>query len=466
MIFLTLVAIFFACAFVVLKFQERSLYILFLAAYTQNLVVPFLYTHGYVGLDSARALVLVKDLLLAQLFAWSVVVLFKQFRPPWPRPLKPLLVLTACCILRFLFGVLFLGDDWRQGLYILKVICFPLEILVVVTVLTALKPEFGKRFLRDITYILSALAVIAIAILVFAPQDFWVDNANIAVLQADVKGDSGNALDFDRGVSASGTMQGRELFAFMSAFRAIGTFGEALALSFSMTVPVLLLSLHYRKSIISVLSLVVATAALFFSLTRSAWIFCAIVGIYVLVRRGNYRVFVLVGGLILAFSLLFPPIGDFAATTISNISPSNDNADSEHAEGILWFYTRGFTDPANILGKGTNEGAQSIPESGYAYVLERFGAVAYASFLWFCFSIYRQLGSVSARKSVLSVFGQGIALAMLVVMHFSFYPFSLPTFMSLWYIVGLCLSSYLLPKNNSGREPIRIDGQVPHLPFA
>jgi hypothetical protein len=466
MIFLgALAAVVLASAFAVATLKERSLYLLFLAAYTQNLVVPFLYTRGYIGLDSARALVLVKDFLLGELFAWSVVILFKQFRPPWPRPLKPLLVLTACCILRYLFGVVFLDDDWRQGLFILKVICFPLEILVVVTVLTALKPEFGRRFLRDITYILSALAVVAIVILVFAPRDFWVDNANIAVLQADVKGDAGNALDFEQGVSMSGTMQGRELFAFMSAFRAIGTFGEALALSFSMTVPVLLLSLHYRKSIMSVLSLAVATAALFFSLTRSAWVFCAIVTIYVLARRGNFRVFVILGGMVLAFSLLFPPVGDFAATTISNISPSNDNADSEHAEGILWFYTRGFADPGNILGKGTNSGVQSIPESGYAYVLERFGVIAYVSFLWFCFSIYRQLGSPGVKPGVLSVFGQGIALAMLVVMHFSYYPFSLPTFMSLWYIVGLCLSTYLLPKNNSHHEPIRIDGQA-HLPFA
>jgi hypothetical protein len=459
----TILFVIFGCTLLVVKLKERCLYLLFLAAYTQNLAVPLLYTHGFVSLEAARALVLAKDVMLLELFSWSVVVLFREFRPPWPRPLKPLLVLTLCCILRFLAGALFLGDNWGEGLRILKSICFPLQILVVVTVLTARKPEFGTRFLRDITYILSLLAVVAIAILVFAPRDFWVQNANIAVLQADVKGEAGEALDFGEGVPMSGSMIGRELFSFMSAFRAIGTFGEALALSFSMAVPVLLLSLHYRKSILSILALTVATTALFFSLTRSAWVFCAIVASYVIVRRGHYRIFALAGASILAFSLLFPPVGDFAASTISNISPANDNPDSEHAEGILWFYSRGFTDGENILGKGTNPGSQTIPESGYAYVLEHFGALAYASFLWFCFSIYGQLKKPGSRPIALSVFGQGIALAMLVVMHFSYYPFSLPTFMSLWYVVGLCLSNYLLPKDQAGPELRKVETRVPEL---
>jgi hypothetical protein len=435
-------------AVLVWKFKEVSLYVLFLTAYTQNLVVPFLYTHGYVGMNSAKALILFKDLLLLLLFVWAVWTLFRQFRPPWPRPFKPLLFLTGYCIVRFFIGIM-LGDRFSEGLSIVRIICFPVEILLVVIVFTAVKPKFGARFLRDITYILSALAVVAIVILVFAPRDFWVQNANIAEIQADVKGEAGDALNFEQGVPMSATMQGRELFAFMSSFRAIGTFGEALALSFSMAVPVLLLSLYFRKSIVSVFSLIIAMAALFFSLTRSAWIFCAVVGSYVLLRRGWYRRFVLAGCLLFGFVVIFPPMGEFASTTISNLAPSNDNPDSEHAEGVLWFYTRGLTDTGNILGKGV-DARQSIPESGYAYLLEHFGALAYAGFLWFCFSIYRQLGKPSIRNSTLPLIGQGMALAILVVMHFSYYPFSLPTFMSLWYVIGLCLSNYLLPRNDSG----------------
>jgi len=447
--------------FLVWKLKERSLYLLFFTAYTQNLVVPFLYTHGYVEMSSARALILFKDVLLLELFAWSTLLLFRRFRPPWPRPMKPLLFLTGVCIVRFLLGVM-LGEHFKQGLPTVKAICFPLEILLVVMVLTALKPEFGTRFLRDISYILSALAVVAIVILVFAPRDFWVENANIAEIQADVKGEAEDALNFDEGVPMSGTMAGRESFEFMSAFRAIGTFGEALALSFSMAVPVLLLSLYFQKSTVSVIALTVATAALFFSLTRSAWIFCAIVGGYVLLRRGWHRRFVLAGCLLFGFAVVFPPVGEFASNTISNLSPSNDNPDAEHAEGVLWFYARGFTNTANVLGKGA-DAVQEIPESGYAYLLERFGALAYVSFLWFCFSIYQQLGKAGTRVSALTLFGQGIALAILVVMHFSYYPFSLPTFMSLWYIVGFCLSNYLVAKDNARPELRKLKSRVPEL---
>jgi len=462
-----LLAVLFGSAIAIWRLKERSLYILFFIAYTQNLVVPLLFTHGYIGKDSARALVLIKDFLLLELFVWSVAILHKRFRPPWPRPLKPLLVFTIYCMVRFLVGVLLLGENMSEGLYKIKIMVFPLEILVVVTVLAALKPEFGTRFLRDITYILSALAVVAIAILILAPRDFWVENANVAVLQADVKGsESDEALDFDKGLSYSGTMHGRELFAFMEAYRAVGTFGEALALSFSMAVPVLLLSFHFPKSFVSCLALTVAAGALFFSLTRSAWIFVAIVGSYVLIRRGWYRVFIFSAGLIVAFCLVFSPVAEFVTTTVENLSPANDNADSEHAEGLVWFYTRGFTDAGNILGKGMNGDVQTIPENGYAYVLEHFGAVAYVSFLWFCFSIYQQLKESGTRPCVLALFGQGIALAMLVVMHFSYYPFSLPTFMSLWYIVGLCLSSYLLPKNNLARRAIPLKRPAPRMRFA
>jgi hypothetical protein len=321
-----------------------------------------------------------------------------------------------------------------------------LEIVVVVAVLTAVNPEFGQRFLRDITYVLSFLAVLALVILVWAPRDFWVSRANIAELQADVKGDTENEMNFEEGLSLAGTMQGREVLGFLSSFRAIGTFGEALALSFSMAVPVLLLSLYFPKNIISVISLCVSVGALFLSLTRSAWIFCIFVVIYVLVRRRRYRLLSIVGGSTLAFVLLWPPMTEFATTTIAHLSPAADNPDSLHAEGILYFYSQGLTDTRNIFGKGMKAEAQEIPESGYAYLLEHFGLIAYVSFVWFCASLYRQLCKVTRESKCLVTLVQGIPLGILIIMHFSQYPFSLPCFLSLWYVVGLCLGGYLLPK--------------------
>lgn len=428
--------------------KHRALYFLFFAAYIHNLAVAFLYTHGFVGKDLARALILFKDFLLFVLFVWCLQALVKHFRTPWPRPFKALLFFTAYCIFRFAFGFLFLGDKLGEGLYRLKIICFPFEVLVVITVLTALHAKFGMRFLREMTYVLAVLAVVAIGILVLAPRDFWVKNANIAELQADIKGDTENELDFDQGLSLGGTMRGRELLAVFFSYRAVGTFGEALALSFTMTVPVLLLYFYFPKNIVSVLCLVAVSAALFLALARSAWIFCFLIGTYVLVRQRRFRPFLAVGGLLLAFALVWPPIVDFAAASVLNLSPSAQNPDSEHAEGILWFYSKAFSDLNNIGGKGMSPEAQTIPESGYAYLLERFGLLAYASFLWFCFSLFRLLRSVKRQPPVVAFIAQGISLGILVIMHFSQYPFSLPTFMSLWFVVGLCLSEFLLHKND------------------
>jgi hypothetical protein len=456
--------IFSLAGFVAWSLKERALYVLFMAAYTQNLIVPFLFTHGYIGLDLARALVLLKDSLLLLLFVWCGSALFKKFRSPWPRPLILLFFFTSYCLFRFALGALFLNDDWTEGLYRLKIICFPLEILVVVIVLTALKPEFAQRFLRFITYTLALLAVVAIAILIWAPRDFWVENANIAVLQADVKGDVENEMNFEEGLSLSGTMQGREVLAFLGSFRAIGTFGEPLSLSFSMAVPVLLLSFYFKsRAPAPILALMVSGAALLFSLARSGWIFCGIVGAYVLLRQRRYRPFMFIGGSIVAFFLLWPPMAEFVTNTVTNISPSADNPDSGHAEGILWFYTHGFSDTGNILGKGMKPEAQSIPESGYAYLMEHFGAVAYASFVWFCISLYRQFGQGRPGSDVLFQLAQGIPLGVLVVTHFSQYAFSLPAFMSLWYVVGLCLGSYLTLKEMPESAPAVLKARVPRI---
>jgi hypothetical protein len=455
---LILVAVLATTLWIVYELQERSLYVLFVAAYTQNFVAPFLYTRGYASADLSRGLVLFKDFLLLELFGWSVIALFKHFQPPWPRPLKPLLLLCGYCAFRLAIGVVFLGDNWSLGFYRLRNIWFPLEILIVVIVLTGLKPEFGKRFLRDMTYILAVLAVVALAIFAFAPRDFWLDNANIAAFQSDVKGDTETDLNFDEGLTFTGTMQGREVLQFLSYFRAIGTFGEAIALAFSMSVPVLLLFFHYRWTTISITALLVCTAALLFSFTRSAWVFCAIVALYTMMRRHWYRVLVGTAACIVVLFLAFPPLADFATITLENISPSADNPDSAHAEGVLWFYTRAFSDPANILGKGMGSEAQDIPESGYAYLLERFGLVAYASFIWFCLSLYRQLRKPGGAETDLATLAQGIPLGILIIMHFSQYPFSLPSFMSLWYVVGLCLGRFLVPKAAVAEEyvPLRV----------
>ncbi|HXX15502.1 MAG TPA: hypothetical protein VEJ47_11420 [Candidatus Eremiobacteraceae bacterium] len=460
MVFYVVVMAFVATLAVVIL-RQRSLYVLFLATYLHHFVVPFLYTNHYVGKEPAYGLFLFKDILLLELFAWSAVLLLTRFRRPWPLPMTPLLVLTFYCAFRFLVGAVFLGDEWGSGLIKMKMICFPLEILIVVMTLTALHPEFGKRFLRNMTYVLAVLAVVAVAIFVLAPRDFWLEHANIAEYNREIKGDTENEQDFDTGVPGSATMGARaEAFADFASLRAVGTFGDALTLSFQMAVPVLLLSFYFPKTPASVLMLLMSGAAMLCSLSRSGWVFAAVVGTCVLVRRRHYKLLLSVGSALLAVVLLWPPMTQFAVDTVSNLSPSAENADTFHAEGLLYFYTRGFSDPGNILGKGTRSEVRQIPEIGYAYLLEFFGLVAYGSFLWFCFALYRQFGKGS-QPDPLGVFVQGISVGMLVVMHFSQYPFAFTEFISVWYVVGFGLSRYLLLKTNPGEEPVQLRRRAP-----
>jgi len=452
---LSLVAVVALTITLVFRFKERALYFLFLVTYTQSFVIPFLYTNGVIGRDVARSMVLFKEFLLLELFVVSVVILFSRFRRPWPRPLRPLLFFTAYCIFRFVVGVVFLGDNLGQELFKLRMICYPLEILMVVMVFTALKPEFGERFLRDITYVLSILAVVAIALFLWAPADFWLEHANIAAYDLEVKGETDADLLPEKGISL--TSEGRAFFDFLSPFRATGTFGDALTLGFSMAVPVLLLLFHFRKSLTSALMLAASAGAMFFSLSRSVWLFCCIVGAYVLLRRRRYGLILLLGVLALTPFLLWAPLADFAAYSISDLSRTNPG--NEHAEGILWFYSRGFTDSGNILGKGMADEVQAIPESGYAFLLEHFGVLAYIAFLWFCISLYRQLRKDQSHTTSMPTLGQAITLGIFVVMHFSQYPFAFTEFISLWYIIGLCLSIYLLPRENHDHNPIGTNRQ-------
>jgi hypothetical protein len=454
-------AIFVACTLIIWVLKQHSLYVLFLATYTHHFVVPFLYTHKLVEKGTARGLLVVKDVLLLELFAWCGVILLTRFRPFALRPAKPLLLLTGYCLFRALVGVVFLDDEWSKLALRMKAIWYPLEILTVVIVLTALHPKFGERFLRHMTYLLSASAVVALAIFFFAGRDFFIQNANVAEYVADVKGDVESEQDFELGLPGAATLGARaEAFADIASFRAVGTFGDGLTLSFQMATAVLLLLFCFSRKPSTWFMLAVCGAGLMFSLSRSGWLFCAVVVSYVFLRRRQYTPFLVLGGAVFALVLLWAPMTKFALDTVFNATTFTDTNDSEHVESLRGFYTIAFSDPGNILGKGLSMEVRAITESGYAYLLEHFGALAYVSFLWFCIALYRQFGEGS-RDDPLILLAQGIPLGMLVVMHFSQYPFSFTTFISLWYVVGFCLSRFLQPKTNSGRELVRARHPVP-----
>jgi len=303
-----------ASAAIVVWLKERSLYVLFLVTYTQNFVLAYLYTAGWAGRDYCRSMLLLKEFILLGLFGYSVVYLHRRFHGRWPRPLLILLFFAGYCILRFGWGAVFLNDASLDGLRKLRMMIYPVQILTVAMAVRWSSPEFTRRFVRDMTYCLGILAAVAVLMFLFARVDFWKQNADIASYNVDVKGDDPSSVVEEQGVPGTGL--GREAFLFLSSFRAMGTFADPLTLGFAMIVPILLLKLCYPSSEWNYFLLGISAAALFFTFSRSSWMFLALAFSYVWFRKGNYRI--LIGlGLVSAIALVtWPPLAEFAASDL------------------------------------------------------------------------------------------------------------------------------------------------------
>jgi hypothetical protein len=363
-----------------------------------------------------------------------------------------LIFFTGYCVLRYTFGALFLDDFSVDGIRKLRMMCYPLQILTVAMVFTWLRPEFSKRFVRHMTIFIAALAIIAIGLFLFTRVDFWKKNADIASYNLEVKGDTAGSVLEDQGVSA--TAMGREAFLFLSSFRAMGTFADPLALGFALAMPVLLLTYFYRLSWFNYLMLAISGAALFFTFSRSAWIFVALAVGYVFFRRRRY---VLIAGLaaaIIVATIAITPLAEFANSETNELTSSRPGGG--HAEGLIWFYQRGFTDPGNLLGKGTSDDVRKIQESGYAFLLEHFGFAAYASFIWFCFSLFAHFRSREVSLNPLLLIAQAVPVCILIVMHTSQYPFAFSEYLMIWFVVGTCLGLTL-----TGRPTSHERGELP-----
>jgi hypothetical protein len=432
--------------------KENSLYFIFAAAYIQNFLLAYLYTNRIAGRDFCRSMIFFKEFLLLGLFFYALMLLSQNYQGPWPRPMLVLLFFTAYCVVRYICGAMFLDDLNVEGVRKLRMMCYPIQILTVAMAFTWLRPEFSKRFIRHMTIFLAGLAVIAIGMFLFTRIDFWKQNADIAVYNMDVKGDDPATVLEDQGVSATGA--GREAFLFLSSFRAMGTFADPLALSFAMAMPVLLLAYFYRHNWFNYLMLALCGFALFFTFSRSAWIFVALSIGYVLLRL---RKFVLIGGLafaVIVATVAISPLAEFANSETSEVTSQRPGG--EHAEGLIWFYQKGFTDSGNILGKGTSDDVRKIPESGYAFLLEHFGFPAYAGFIWFCCSLFAYFRKRELSLNPLLLIAQAVPVCILIVMHTSQYPFAFSEYLMIWFVVGTCLGLTL-----AGRPPSHERSELP-----
>lgn len=431
------------------RLKERALYVLFFTAFTQNLALAYLYTNGLAGLDICRALILFKEFLLFALFAYSLVLLQRR-ADHWPRPLLILFVFTAYCIVRFAFGAAFLGDFSADGLRKLRMMCYPAQILTVGYAFGRVLPRFTKTFVRRMTYSLAVLGLVGILLFLLPGADFWKQHADIASYNMDVKGEDISTVNAEEGIP--GTGEGREAFLFLSSFRAMGTFADPLAFGFCMAMPALLLGFYYRKNWLTLIMLALCGAAIFFTFSRSSWIFVTLSLAYIFLRKRQYRLILTVAAAVIAALLVWPPLTQFANSDYAYLSWNHPG--DKHAQGIVWFYQRAFTDPGNILGKGMDDSVQTIPESGYAFLIEHFGFAAYASFIYFCFSLFALLRKRERENGLTPILcvAQAIPLSILIVMHTSQYPFAFIEYLLIWFIAGMCMCRKLRLKGVSNEN--------------
>jgi len=282
---------------------------------------------------------------------------------------------------------------------------------------------------------LAVVAVIGIALFLFPEADFWKQHVDIASYNLDVKGDDPATVIEDQGIPGTGA--GREAFMFLSSFRAMGTFADPLAFGFAMAMPILLLVFYYPKNSLNILMIVVSVVAIFFTFSRSSWIFVSISFVCIWLQRRRYDLVLTLAGLGVAALVLWPPLAEFAASEYRDVSWTNPNG--EHAQGIVWFYQRAFTDLGNVFGKGMDDSVQKIPENGYAFLLEHFGLFAYASFIVFCFSLFFYLRKSSPESRLLMGITQAVPICVLIVMHTSQYPFAFSEYLFIWFVVGTCI---------------------------
>jgi hypothetical protein len=160
--------------------------------------------------------------------------------------------------------------------------------------------------------------------------------------------------------------------------------------------------------------------------------------------------------------LTVPPLAEFAKYETEDLS-WNHPGSSTHAEGIVWLYKSGFTDPENILGSGMGEDPDVNHESGYGWLLEHFGLAAYLLWMWFLVAMYRHSKLRDSRQWQIPLLSQAMIVGTFVVMHFSYYPFSFVGWIPIWYIFGLSVAGPSTAANVALTSKEFLANQTPKL---
>jgi hypothetical protein len=429
--------VFIICLIAVYFLRLKCLYLLFIDAFVQNTALPFMYTSLGASRELVASLLVSKEVLLVILFAWCLYVWESKVRRPWPKPVVILFLFTCYCTVRIGFAFAG-GDDPSQCFRKLRLASLPLLFLTVAITTAYTQPEFARKFLRQMTYLLCVLSFVGVLMWLLPPSDFWVKHANMTTYGIDIRGDEPYEYEEDTGVRH--TAAGREAFSILAPFRAFGTFGDPLAMGFGLSSPFLLLTFVYgHKKWVTGVLLGILAAGLFATFDRSAWIFVFVASLFILFRRRKYKWLLAIALVPIVSLLTVPPLAEFAKYETEDLS-WNHPGSSTHAEGIVWLYKSGFTDPENILGSGMGEDPHVNHESGYGWLLEHFGLAAYLLWMWFLVAMYRHSKLPDSSQRQIPLLSQAMIVGTFVVMHFSYYPFSFIGWIPIWYLFGLSVA--------------------------
>jgi len=431
--------------------KERVLYVIFPWAYVQNFVLAWMYTSGLAGRDLCHALVLIKEFLLLILFLCFLPRLREYGSGKLPLPVSILGFFTAWCVVRYLIAVIFQGEKLFDNLFNLRMACFPLQILTVAVGVAQMRPDFAMRFIRQMAYLVSFLALVGIVLYIPLETTFWRDHVDFFSYTVDVKSES---VDIDtsdlaeqqaaaKGVVGNGIA--REEFAFLSPFRAMGTIGDAVGFGHLVAFPVLLLAFCLPQNWKTQLLLLVTLTALLFSFTRSAWIFALAGSGFVLLRKRRYRLVLGFAAVPAIALLMWPPMADWFSSSLDLVS---SNTPDQHINGITWFYTQGIWDLHYLFGRDLSS---PLVEGGYGILLIRFGLPAVLSIVWFCFALSKELLQAPLGRKPLFLVAQAVPLTMLVTLNFSAYQFGFIPYLLVWFAVGTCLALATPVTNSASR---------------
>lgn len=450
---LDLIATGFLTLLLVVWLKEKILYVIFPWAFVQNFVLAWAYTSGWMGKDLCQALLISKEFLLLWLFLYLAPKLIQYGGGKWPAPLGILAAFTGWCVIRQAIAGFYEPGSVMWGLYRLRLMCYPLQILGVAVAVTWAKPEFASRFIRRMTYLLAGFALAGLLLYFLPGVSFWQERVNMADYSIDIKGfDEGQVageLGLAGGIVGNGVA--REVFTFISSFRAFGTVGDAVGFGHLMAFPVLLLAFWPGRNWKTQGMLALTAAALFLSFTRSAWIFVVVGGAYVLLRKERYRLVIGLTAVVVLTLALWAPLAEWYSEGLADLASGSSG--DQHAEGMAWIYKEGLWKAESVLGAGVPSG---LMESGYGNLLVMYGLPGLLLMVWFCIALYRVLRRSKARNMPLLLIAQAVPLVLLIDLNFSGYPFYFIPYLLTWFVVGACLatSSAMAPNSRSEENPL------------